>query len=67
MTGPEQTLNAVRVSKVICGAEDSVGHEKTLVIGDLNMNPFEDGMVAASGMHAVMDRTIALRKGCLVF
>lgn len=38
-------------------------NHKTIVIGDFNMNPFEDGMAAAYGFNAVMDKQIALR-GC---
>ena len=34
--------------------------DKTIVIGDFNMNPFEVGMVKANGFNASMSRTIAL-------
>jgi hypothetical protein len=43
-------------------AEAKVGHNNTLVIGDLNMNPFEEGMVAADGFHGMMDRNIVLKE-----
>ncbi len=36
--------------------------EDTLVIGDFNMNPFEPGLVDASGFHAVMEKTTALQE-----
>jgi len=39
--------------------EDRYNHKNTIVIGDLNMNPFEEPMVAANGFHAVMSRQIA--------
>ncbi|HUB11729.1 MAG TPA: endonuclease/exonuclease/phosphatase family protein [Acetobacteraceae bacterium] len=42
-------------------AERQVGHRNTVVIGDLNANPFEDAMVAADGLHGVMDKRIAER------
>ncbi len=59
----DQTLHAVRVAQVIQEAEMQIGHGRTLIIGDLNMNPFEDGVVSANGFHAVMDKTVARRKG----
>jgi len=44
------------------------------LVGDLNMNPFEDGVVDAFGLHGVMTRRIARRetrivqgKGCPFF
>jgi hypothetical protein len=40
-------------------AEERVGHSRTIVIGDLNMNPFESGVVGSRGLHGVMDRRIA--------
>ncbi|MGK7928934.1 MAG: hypothetical protein AB4290_27470 [Spirulina sp.] len=43
-------------------AENQVGHRRTLVIGDLNMNPFEDGIIAADGFHAVMTQQIARKR-----
>ncbi len=36
-------------------------HRNTVIIGDLNVNPFEDAMTAADGLHGVMDRTLAAR------
>lgn len=42
-------------------AEDAIGHSRTILVGDLNMNPFETGMVIAQGLHSVMSRQIAER------
>lgn len=47
------------VSRTICEVEQDVGHRRTIVIGDFNMNPFDVGMTAADGFNAVSDRTIA--------
>jgi hypothetical protein len=58
----DQTLNAVRVADLIRKAEDQVGHMKTLVIGDFNMNPFEVGLVGSDCFHAVMDQNIAKKR-----
>lgn len=43
-------------------AEKSEGHNRTLLIGDFNMDPFDKGMFHANGLHAVMDKSIALTK-----
>lgn len=59
MTDDDQKFQAVRVSQLIQEAESKVGHTRTLVIGDLNMNPFEAGIVGADGLHAVMTQSIA--------
>lgn len=57
----DQLLSAPRVAKIIEEAEKTVGHTRSIVVGDFNMNPFEPPMVGASGLHAVMDRRIALK------
>ena len=40
-------------------SEHSVGHKNTVVVGDLNMNPFDEGLVSFYGFHSVMDKRIA--------
>lgn len=57
----DQILNCTRFARKIEEVENIVGHTRTLVIGDLNMNPFECGIVGAEGIHAVSDRRIAAR------
>jgi hypothetical protein len=42
--------------------EAQVGHTRTIVVGDLNMNPFEYGVISAMRLHGVSSKTIA-RKG----
>jgi len=42
--------------------ESQAGHTHTMLIGDLNMDPFEKGVVSASGLHAVMTQEIASRR-----
>lgn len=59
MKDDDQVFKCVEVVKLIEEAESRVGHDRTLVIGDFNMNPFETGVVGAKGFHAVMDRNIA--------
>jgi hypothetical protein len=41
--------------------EEIVGHKRTVLLGDLNVNPFEVGVVGTSGLHAVMSRSVATR------
>lgn len=62
----EQTLNAARLGQSIRETEASEGHSRTIVVGDLNMNPFEHGMVAADSFHAVMTKQIARRMNRVV-
>ena len=42
-------------------AERQAGHERTVLVGDLNMNPFEDGVVDARALHGVMTQELATR------
>lgn len=35
------------------------GSARTLLLGDLNMNPFEYGVVGTNGLHAMMTRSLA--------
>jgi hypothetical protein len=47
---------------MIARLEKQIGHSRTIVIGDFNMNPFEAGLVSSEGFHATMARSIAGRK-----
>ncbi len=55
----DQIFVAAELGHDIRAAEERVGHSRTIVIGDLNMNPFESGVVGSGGLHGVMDRRIA--------
>lgn len=54
---------AERSRKVIEKYELSVGHKNTIVVGDFNMNPFDEGLVSFNGFHSVMDKRVAQKKG----
>jgi len=56
-----QILACSQWAETIAQAERQVGHTRTVVVGDLNMNPFEAGVVGAGGFHATMARAEALR------
>jgi len=63
LSDESQVFEAVHFARLIEDAEKHCGHQRTVVIGDLNMNPFEAGMVAASGgLHAVGSRRVAERE-----
>lgn len=52
----DQAAESGVLSEQIRGVEAEHGHARTILVGDLNMNPFEDGMVQANGLHAMMTR-----------
>jgi exonuclease III len=61
MTEDDQLLECTVLVRQIAEQEALAGHRRTIVVGDLNMNPFEPGMVGAAGLHSVMSRQVAAR------
>ena len=61
MSDQEQTLNCTRMSEKVEYFEHKLGHKRTVVVGDFNINPFEYGLVAADCFHASSSRQVALR------
>ena len=60
--GPEsRSLECVELARLIIDEEKRAGHDRTVLVGDFNLNPFETGVVAASGLHALMTRKLAAR------
>jgi exonuclease III len=60
--GEEEQKYRVRgLRQDIVRQEAHLGHQNTVVIGDLNVNPFEDALTAADGLQGVMDRVVAAR------
>ena len=55
----DQIMSTLRLARYIREAEQNVGHQRTIILGDLNMNPFEVGVVGTEGLHGVMDRRTA--------
>lgn len=54
---------AVNIATIIRDQEEKRRHSRTILIGDLNMNPFDRGVSQASGFHAVMSKSqVASRK-----
>ncbi|MGG1552940.1 endonuclease/exonuclease/phosphatase family protein [Paenibacillus ferrarius] len=49
----DELLEYSRTLKIdIEDIEKDVGSDRTIVVGDFNMNPFEKGMLGATGLHA---------------
>ncbi len=59
---PDQFATAIEAATEIRDYEDTVGHSRTVLLGDLNMDPFEDGVVTTTGFHAIPCRKIASRR-----
>ena len=57
-----QAFECLEIARTIREQEEKVGHQRTIIVGDLNMNPFEKGLVSANGLNAVMSRQVASRK-----
>lgn len=49
LTDASQAQEASILASEIVREEDNAGHQRTLLVGDLNMNPFEHGVVALWG------------------
>ena len=56
-----QMLECTRLSNIIRRIEVEVGHDRTILVGDLNMNPFEKGIIGAAGLNAAMTRRTAAK------
>lgn len=50
---------ARELAKDIRKVEIDAGHSRTVLAGDLNMNPFDAGLVETSALHAVMTKYLA--------
>ncbi len=62
----DQALTATRFARIIEQEENVLGHRRTVVIGDFNMNPFEIGLVGGEALHAVMDKQTALKESRII-
>lgn len=60
-TGESQGFECTELARNIREVEDQVGHARTVLVGDFNLNPFEEGIYAAAGLNAVMTREVATR------
>lgn len=60
-TNQDQYSVATKTRREIEKKEEELNIYSTIVIGDFNMNPFEDGMASSDGFHGVMNKEIALK------
>ena len=51
-----------RFADDIRGSEKRRGHQRSIVLGDLNSNPFDAGMVHPTGLNAVSSRDVAAKR-----
>ena len=58
---PSQSDECIVTARSVRSTEQDIGHSRTILVGDLNMNPFERGIVTATGLNGVMCRNIAAR------
>lgn len=61
-TESDQLSESPRYADLIQQAERQVNHQRTILVGDFNMNPYEKGMVNANGFNAVMSQSIAEKR-----
>ena len=47
------------VAALVRKHEEELGNQRTVLVGDLNMNPFEEGVVGARALHGVMTKSLA--------
>jgi len=58
----DQTLEATTLANDIARTEAEQFNDRTVLVGDLNMNPFDPGIVGAQALHAVMTKRLASRQ-----
>lgn len=58
-TSQSQAVECGELVRQIESLENNRKHKRTILLGDFNMNPFEDGMISSGYFHATMDLEIA--------
>jgi endonuclease/exonuclease/phosphatase (EEP) superfamily protein YafD len=62
----DQKAMCVRLANDLSMIKQQIGHANVVLAGDFNMNPFEDGMVAADGLHGMMSQSITLQESRII-
>ena len=58
----DQAGHCEDLAEIIVEEENRIGHTRTMLLGDINQNPFEEGVISAKGLHAVMSINIAKKE-----
>ncbi len=58
-TDNQQSEEAIFMNLSLANIEKEYGLSRTVVVGDFNMHPFDNGMVSHAGFNSVMTRKIA--------
>ena len=58
-TAHDQQAIVEQVSRGIVSVEDEDGCQNTVLVGDMNMNPYEPGMAIVTGFHGLMTTDLA--------
>jgi endonuclease/exonuclease/phosphatase (EEP) superfamily protein YafD len=58
----DQLMEAQSLAEKVRSTESRKRHNRTILVGDLNMNPFEAGVASATGLNAAMTRKIAAKQ-----
>jgi exonuclease III len=61
LEGIDQALVATSFMSDLQNLEAEFSNDRTILVGDLNMNPYEAGVVGAQTIHGVMSREVARR------
>ncbi len=59
---PARHSRCIGFAQAIREAERAAGHDRTLVVGDLNVNPFDDALLDVRSLGALADRRTVRRK-----
>jgi hypothetical protein len=62
VTPAKQHEWAGKLATFLAGVEDGVNSRATMLVGDLNMNPFDEGVVNVTGLHGLMTRELARKQ-----
>lgn len=61
-----QNVEIIPFTEEIKRVEEQLNHSRTIIVGDLNMDPYQAGMVNAFGINGVMSKEIAYRRERIV-